>query len=384
MKRDLYYPSQPAGYNPAGTTRGALHRTPIQSSAFLASTLDHSIPAGLDSAPMTGPSHIPIRAMTTPAETVYPQTADCTATTGAEYFRPIPSIPPTRVTLAISSHLPTPVAQRDKFEMAKDGESLGGAVLNSFHQSILQSPYSYLRLNTVDDTNLSAVSDTPLPVKLPRVFHSGSSSAPGPSNSQFSRGTYSDQLQQNPEAIRIELRRLQEWIRVKRQYLEEVNKAKEVTMEQLHRLQLEQEAAREKSDREREEDIREHQARMRELEESERAEVEHFARINSELYCDESQVHFQRIYPRQHSRSPLPPQFCYPAAPSHHLHCPFHRDQLNFTQTTICTILLRKMSGRLFPRSYQYEYIHSFSPTSLLQQQTRCTRMSADHLLQQR
>ena len=108
--------------------------------------------------------------------------------------------------------------------MAKDGESLGGAVLNPFHQSIRQSPHSYLR--PVDDTNLSAVSDTPLPVKLPRNFHSGSSSAPGPSNSQPSRGAFSDQLQQNPEAMRIELRRLQESIRVKRQYLEEVNKAK--------------------------------------------------------------------------------------------------------------------------------------------------------------
>ena len=84
IKRDLYYPSQLAGYNPTGTTRGALYRTPIQSSAFLASTLDHSIPAGLDSAPMTGPSHIHFSAMTTPAATVYPQTAYCTATTGAE------------------------------------------------------------------------------------------------------------------------------------------------------------------------------------------------------------------------------------------------------------------------------------------------------------
>ena len=233
MKRDLYYPSQRAGYNPAGTTRGALYRTPIQSSAFLASTLDHNIPAGLDSAPMTGPSHIYFCAMTTPAATVYPQTADCIATTGAEYSRPIPSIPPTSVTLAISSHLPTPVAQRDKFEMAIDGKSLGGAVLNPYHQSIRQSPHSYLR--PVDDTNLSAVSDTPLPVKLPRVFHSGSSSAPGPSNSQPSRGANSDQLQQNPEAMRIELRRLQELIRVKLQYLEEVNKAKEVAMEQFHR-----------------------------------------------------------------------------------------------------------------------------------------------------
>ena len=233
MKRDLYYPLQPAGYYLAGTIRGAFNKIAIQSSAFFSSTLDHSIPAGLDSAPMTGPLHNQFRAMTTPAATVYPQTADCTATTGAEYSWPIPSIPPTSATLAISSHLPIPVAQRDKFEMAKDGKSLGGAVLNPFQQFIRQSPHSYLR--PVDDTNLSAVSDTPLSVKLPRVFPIGSSSAPNPSNSQFLRGAYSDQLQQNPEAMRIELRRLQESIRVKRQYFEEVNKAKEVAMEQFHR-----------------------------------------------------------------------------------------------------------------------------------------------------
>ena len=237
IKRSLLFLA-PADYNPAGTIRGALYRTQIQSSAFIASILDHSIPAGLDSAPMTSPSHIHFRAMTTPAETVYPQTADCTATTGAEYSRPIPSIPPASVTMAISSHLPTPVAQRDKFEMAIDGESLGGAVLNPFYQSIRQSPHSYLR--PVDDTNFSAVSNRPLPVKLHRVFYSGSQSAPGPSNSKPSRKAYSDQLQQNAEAMRIELRRFQESIRVKRQYLEEVNKAKEVAMEQFHRLQLEQ------------------------------------------------------------------------------------------------------------------------------------------------
>ena len=192
MKRDLYYPSQPAGYNPAGTTLGALYRTPIQSSAFLASTLDHSIPASLDSAPMTGPSHIYFRAMTSPAATVYPQTADCTATTGAEYSRPIPSVPATSVTLETFSHLPTPVAQRDKFEMAKDGESLGGPVLFFSHQSIRQSPQSHLR--SAGETIFISVSDTPLQVKSPRVFQSGPLSGSGPSSGPHSRNASPDQL----------------------------------------------------------------------------------------------------------------------------------------------------------------------------------------------
>ena len=200
MKRELDYPLQPAGYNPAGTTRGALYKTPIQSSAFLASILDQGILAGLDSVPMTGPSHIHIRAMTTPAETIYPQTADCTATTGAEYFRPIPSVPATSVTLAIFSHLPIPVAQRDKFEMAKDGESLGGPVQFFSHQSIRQSPYSHLR--SADETIFISVSDTPLQVKSPRVFQSGPLSGSGPSSGPHSRIASPDQLQQRIEDMR--------------------------------------------------------------------------------------------------------------------------------------------------------------------------------------
>ena len=159
---------------------------------------------------MTGPSHIHFRAMTSPAAIVYPQTADCTATIGAEYSRPIPSIPPISVTLATSSHLPTPIAQRDKFEMAKDRESLGGTVLSPSHQSISQSPHSHLR--SADETNFISASDTPLPVKLHRVFHSSSSTAPGPSNGPPSHATSSDQLQQKPEAMRMETRRLQKSI----------------------------------------------------------------------------------------------------------------------------------------------------------------------------
>ena len=135
MKRHFDFPSQPAGYNHAGTTRGGLHKAPIQSSAFLASTLSQSIPAGLDSDPMTGPFHIYFRAMTSSAAPVFPQTADSTAATVAttEYFETILNISPTSVTLTTSSCLPTPVAQQDKFKMAKDGKSLGGAVLSLFH-----------------------------------------------------------------------------------------------------------------------------------------------------------------------------------------------------------------------------------------------------------
>ena len=192
-------------------------------------------------------------------------------------------------------------------------ESLVGPVLSPSDQSIRQSPHSYLR--PVDDTNLSAVSDTPLPVKLPQGIQSGYSSAPGPYSNPPSRGSYSDQFQQSPEAMRMEMRRLQKSILAKRQYLAVINKAKVAAMQQLHRKQLEHEAAREKADCDREKAHREHQARMCELLEREREEEEYLARINSELRCDELQVHFQRIHPRRRSRSPLPPQFCYPTTP---------------------------------------------------------------------
>ena len=115
--------------------------------------------------------------------------------------------------------------------------------------------------------------------------------------------------------MRMEVHRLQKSILAKRQYLAVINKAKDGAMEQLHRKQLEHGAAREMADCDREKDHREHQARMRDLLEREREEEEYLARIYSELRCDELQVHFQRIHPRRRSRSPLPPQFCYPATP---------------------------------------------------------------------
>ena len=309
IKRDLNYPSQPVGYNPAGTTRGALNKTPIQSSAFIAETIDQSNSYGLDSAPMTGSSHIPFRAMTSPAATVYPQTAVCTVTTNAEYSRPIPSTQGISITLAPSSHLPTPVGQRDKFEIAKNGKSLGGAVLYLYDQSIRRSPHSYLW--PVHDTHLSSLSNTPLPVKLPRVFYSGSSTASGSLNGQALRNSSSDQLQHNFEAMRMEVRRFQKRIFALRQCLAEVNKEKEAAKEQFYRVLLEQEAAREEADREMELAHHEHQARMHDFVEPKIENEEHLAYINSDLHCNKSRDYFQPIHPRPRSRPPLSPFFCY-------------------------------------------------------------------------
>ena len=90
----------------------------------------------------------------------------------------------------------------------------------------------------------------------------------------------------------MELRRLQKSILTKQQYLTVINKAKLAAMEQLHRKNLEHEAAREQADCDREKANSEHQARLRELLERKRKEEEYLARINLELCCDELQIHF--------------------------------------------------------------------------------------------
>ena len=108
-------------------------------------------------------------------------------------------------------------------------------------------------------------------------------------------------------------------------------------MQQFHRLQLEQEAAREKYDREREKAHREHQARMRELVERKTEAYELLASIKSAHNCNELQVHFQRIHPRPRSRSPLPPSFCYPATP-----------------LTSSPLHFSSQSGNFYPNHQQY------------------------------
>ena len=66
------------------------------------------------------------------------------------------------------SQLHTSVAFRESLETARGGVPIDDLVQFPPRQPIHQSPLGHLQ--PVEETNLTAVSDTPLPVKKPRVF----------------------------------------------------------------------------------------------------------------------------------------------------------------------------------------------------------------------
>ena len=168
MRRDPRYPSQPAGDNPAGRTRGALYRTPVQ---FITQTLalNQPIPTTMDSAPTIGPSRPFSREDTHQAAADYLQRVAVSAFSGADRSSFIPNVSTTM------SHLPPSIAVRVAFETARGSGSVDDSVRFHFEHPARHVPLSHLP--PVDETNLTGVTDTPLPVKPPRVFQSGPSSA---------------------------------------------------------------------------------------------------------------------------------------------------------------------------------------------------------------
>ena len=101
--------------------------------------------------------------------------------------------------------LHTSFAFRESLETASGGDPFDYSVQFLPRKTIFQSSLS--RIQPVNETNLTAVSDTPLPVKPPRVFQSRSSSVSGPSSGHTSRVATADQLQQRTVSMRIKERR---------------------------------------------------------------------------------------------------------------------------------------------------------------------------------
>ena len=193
-------------------------------------------------------------------------------------------------------HLPPSVAVRDVFSTAKGSESFHDKV--RFHSEHPARHVSLSHLPPLDETNLTAVTDTSLPVKPPCVFQSGPSSASGPSRSPFSRTTSTDQLQQQIEAMRIKNHQLKDSLCAMHNNLQSMHQATEVERNrEFHEYQ------------------KERQRRMRELDDLEKQARERLDCIESQISQHESGSRFQHKYPPQSSRDPRAYRNNYTATP---------------------------------------------------------------------
>ena len=163
MSRDPRRPSQPAGYNLAGRTRGSFYKANDQSpysTRVLMSTLEQSVPVAPVFLQSSGPSHALGR--TPSADAAQYQLPFSTATVSVDHLRLAIGDADTSELQTTIPQAPTSVAFRDNFgTLSGDEASDSPSGLHSF--SPLHSPARESRKPRKFDQFLTAKSDTPGP-----------------------------------------------------------------------------------------------------------------------------------------------------------------------------------------------------------------------------
>ena len=228
-------PTEPAGDNPEGRTRGFHFKIPSQSSASCGKTFSsyQSQPMAFYTATMTGPSHPQDGANTTSAAATYLQAVASSAISDAGTHRLATNVPAASGLNALGALFRTPVTQRETREAPKDfvrhsdpgGSATAHQVRHFSPRLRLQhSPDSILdRPRRSRERDLTVVSDSPRNASPSRGTRAAPSAASGPSSGGPSCANSPDRLQARLEAMCAEERRVDALLSAKQQDLQAIN-----------------------------------------------------------------------------------------------------------------------------------------------------------------
>ena len=294
MSRDPLRPSQPAGDNPAGRTRGSFYKAHVQSphsTRDLMSTVDQSGPAAIVFLQSTGPSHALAR--TPSAAAAQYQLSVSTATVSVDHLRLAFGDADKSEHQTTIPQATTSVTFRDNFGTLSGNEAPDSpSGLHSF--SPLHSPARESRKPRKFDQILTAKSDTLGSQKPSHGFCSDLSCGSIPLSGVPSRSESLDQGKRRVDALDIEMQRIKERIRKARIELITIQEEMYQSIANTNRAC---QAAKERVQAESEFAIRDIEVQMN-------VTNQRIAGMRTEMdqYQSQTHTHFQRNFPSQTSR----------------------------------------------------------------------------------